>query len=727
MRICFVSTELAGYHGGGIGTYVAEAGKALTAAGHEVWLITSDPGKDQRQNLRQHPDFHRVLFADEHRGDGDHYALAHETYAHAARVHAALSSTGVVFDYIEFPDYLAEGYVALRDHRLFDSYGQTLLAVTLHSPTHEIYQYNEQLHLITPKFREICILEEDAIRNAPALNAPSTRLLEMVRVRLGLSASHGEVIRYPITLDADLPPPPPPRRSLDELSFLYYGRIEPRKGVQHLIEAFAGMPELQIELIGRDGSYSPTGESYVEWLSRHLPANVKISPPLPREEMLQRITQSDVCVLPSPWENWPNTCIEAMAAGRIVIGGRNGGMGEMIEDGVSGFLVDGSDPADIARVIVEELGSNLNRLDEIGTAAARRIREISDPDTYVTAIEERVANHHTPPEPPPPAQAKVSIIVPYHDEDEAMLGEAIDSAIAQTWTELEILIVNDGSPRPDAASILAHMEAKDPRIRVLHKENGGLASARNLAVEQATGDIFLFLDADNVLRPQYAQTGVEVLDRFPEIAGIVPEFQIFEDDTRRPRVISNPLPFDQALCLLRNSFGDAGAMLRGTVFREHGLRYDPAVDVYSDWALWLDCAQQNLQIECVPRILYDYRRRPDSMYHGQAWERHLPLLGLLIERHLPQESNATDRELLVTLAHGWGVGAILTALGGSPIYSDQPALLARNIQSVSASHWLADSLAKIARKIPGLSTALRKITVAAMRWHGDRKDRRQRR
>ena len=65
MRIALVSTEVAGFHGGGIGTYVVEAGKALTAAGHEVWLVTGAPDRSRQAELRRHPAFTRVLFAED--------------------------------------------------------------------------------------------------------------------------------------------------------------------------------------------------------------------------------------------------------------------------------------------------------------------------------------------------------------------------------------------------------------------------------------------------------------------------------------------------------------------------------------------------------------------------------------------------------------------------------------------------------------------------------------
>src|SRR5690606_27952713 len=104
-----------------------------------------------------------------------------------------------------------------------------------------------------------------------------------------------------MALPAELPPAPAPRERLADLRFLYFGRIEPRKGVRQLVEAFRRMPELSIECIGRDGPTSPQGGSEVEYLSRRGPANVSFSPPLPRDELLARVRRADVVVLPSTW------------------------------------------------------------------------------------------------------------------------------------------------------------------------------------------------------------------------------------------------------------------------------------------------------------------------------------------------------------------------------------------------------------------------------------------
>lgn len=95
--------------------------------------------------------------------------------------------------------------------------------------------------------------------------------------------------------------------------------------------------------------------------------------------------------------------------------------------------------------------------------------------------------------------SKISVIVPVY-KVEAYLPPCIESILGQTYTNLEILLVDDGSP--DSCGTICDDYAKaDPRIRVIHKQNGGLSDARNAALDQMTGDFVTFVDSDDTIRP----------------------------------------------------------------------------------------------------------------------------------------------------------------------------------------------------------------------------------
>lgn len=668
MRICFVSKECAGLRGGGIGTYIAEAGKALRAHGHEVHLMTTLWNPDSERPLLANLPFDRVILA----GEGvpserrTRFFHADPHYGYAYLVHQtlqALKASGVEYDYVEFADYEAEGFVALQEQRQFGSYDGTVLGLMLHSPTWECFAYDGQAHRASLHIRETCNIEDEAIRIAPMLNSPSTGLKDEVLARLGVRRDVA-IIRYPMDFGGGAVTPTPARKRLEDLSILYYGRIEPRKGITQLIEAFRSLPECKLTLIGGDVPYSPYGKSYREHLQRRAPTNVSFQDPMPRPALLQRLRDADVCIFPSLFENWPNTCIEAMAAGRVVIGSKHGGMGEMIEHGVSGFHVDGRSSADIVRVFREDLTAALGRLDAIGRAAASRIRAFSDQKTYCDALLARITQGRAACRANPVADhesRKVSVVVPFY-KDADTIDATIDAICCQTHRNLEILIVDDGSPLADADAILARQAAKDGRVKTLRKPNGGLGSARNFGIEKATGEFLLFCDADNLPRPDYARLGVEALTRLPDRHFLAPQNHHFRHSDGGSNGTYNSLPFDRKSCLLTNRYGDAGAFFRRSVFADHGLRYDETLISYEDWALWMDCADRGILGETCPRVLYDYRVRDDSMMRQDGWPNHPALMGWLIQRHFPQATQG-ERDILTTIYQHCGQSIARVAAG----------------------------------------------------------------
>ena len=653
MRICFVSKEIGGVRGGGIGTYVVEAGHALTAGGHEVWLLTEDSGLDasQRAAVASLNGFHRVVSIEPSAEPRWFHANARHGYA--ARVHEALKAIGVSFDYVEFADYHAEGSVALREQRLFGSHGDTVMAVNLHTPSYECYSWNGQLHRATEEEWETFGLEEQAIKDAPWLHSPSAAMRDVVCGRLLLDAREVAVVPYPMR--PLVATPLKVRQRVEDLRFLFFGRIEPRKGLMALLEAFARMPDVRIELVGADTPFAPLGGSYREWLETGAPANVKFVGSLCRDALLGAIARADVCFLPSVYENWPNACIEAMQLGRVVVGSHHGGMAEMIEDGVSGLLVDGRDPAAIVDS-VDRLRAMLHALPAMGAAAAARSRKLADPALYAATIERLVAERRRAPRACAVARspARVSVIVPFH-RDADTVDEAIDSAIGQSHPELEVLLIDDGSPLPDAAQILRRQRGKDPRVRVVSKANGGLSSARNCGIAHATGELLLFLDADNVLCPDYASVAADVLARFPEYGFVVPYVRFMRANGEE-HGIYNPLPFRREMSLRMNRFGDAGACFRAAVFERSGVRYDERLKSFEDWALWLELDRLGVKGACIPRVLYDYRERDGSMVQRDGWHRLNASIGLMIADHLGSVDPAT-RDLLLCLQQTWGLVA----------------------------------------------------------------------
>lgn len=108
---------------------------------------------------------------------------------------------------------------------------------------------------------------------------------------------------------------------------------------------------------------------------------------------------------------------------------------------------------------------------------------------------------------------KVSIVIPAYNADEKLLKSCLKSVLSQTYRNIEIVLVNDGST-DNTGKVLDELSRGDKRIRVIHKPNGGVSDARNRGKTEASGDYVMFVDADDLLLPHAVSEGVETALRY---------------------------------------------------------------------------------------------------------------------------------------------------------------------------------------------------------------------
>jgi hypothetical protein len=103
----------------------------------------------------------------------------------------------------------------------------------------------------------------------------------------------------------------------------------------------------------------------------------------------------------------------------------------------------------------------------------------------------------------------VTVIVPVFNTRPHLVERAVNSALKQTYSDLELLIVDDGSAA-ELAAFLDGVAKADPRIRVVHRANGGVSAARNTGLEHALGDFIVYLDSDDYLEPGFLSAALDV-------------------------------------------------------------------------------------------------------------------------------------------------------------------------------------------------------------------------
>src|SRR5215208_7256201 len=118
----------------------------------------------------------------------------------------------------------------------------------------------------------------------------------------------------------------------------------------------------------------------------------------------------------------------------------------------------------------------------------------------------------------------VSVVIPCYNQAH-FLGEAIESVLAQSHPNFEIIVVDDGSP-DDTSEVAEHY----PEVRLVRQENQGLSAARNAGLARSEGEYVVFLDADDRLLPEALKTGVECLEAHPECAYVYGHFRVIASD-----------------------------------------------------------------------------------------------------------------------------------------------------------------------------------------------------
>ena len=128
---------------------------------------------------------------------------------------------------------------------------------------------------------------------------------------------------------------------------------------------------------------------------------------------------------------------------------------------------------------------------------------------------------------------KISVIVPVYNV-EKYLHRCIDSILAQTFTDFELLLIDDGS-KDNSGAICDEYAARDSRVQVFHKENGGVSSARNLGLDNAQGEWITFVDSDDWIEPILIESCVAVIRKKHNIDVI--RYGYYEEESLNKQII----------------------------------------------------------------------------------------------------------------------------------------------------------------------------------------------
>lgn len=218
----------------------------------------------------------------------------------------------------------------------------------------------------------------------------------------------------------------------------------------------------------------------------------------------------------------------------------------------------------------------------------------------------------------------ISVIVPVY-KVEKFLPFCVQSILAQTCSDWELILVDDGSP-DRCGEICEQFARQDGRIRALHKENGGLADARNAGTAVAQGEYITYIDSDDWVAPQLLErlleqakiTGADVV--VCDMAKTDSEEMTFENTNAGPKSFTGPQAMEAMLYQTGFDTSACGKLFRAELCQKNlfpkGRLYEDLFTIYK----MLFAAQT---VVYLPQVLYAYRKNPDSIMYRKFDRRNL--------------------------------------------------------------------------------------------------------
>lgn len=210
----------------------------------------------------------------------------------------------------------------------------------------------------------------------------------------------------------------------------------------------------------------------------------------------------------------------------------------------------------------------------------------------------------------------VSVVIPTHNRVK-FIGETVDSVLAQTYSDLEVIVVDDGST-DGTGEFIRDKYAGEPRVRYVWQENAERSAARNRGIEESRGEFVAFLDSDDLWLAGKLDSQLKLMHERPELVMVLCWVGNVGLEEGQTVITALPCPEDCAKAgfperlVVQNRIISATPLIRKeTLTKSGGFSLDPKVICFEDWELWIRIACQGA-VGVVPRVLAIRRHHPGN-------------------------------------------------------------------------------------------------------------------
>lgn len=671
-----LTTEYPPFFGGGIGTYCFNTAKMLAEKNNKVTVFISDSTVSSIHEKYESDNLRIIRFNPSRTNSSSFLGhLTNLSYEYAHIVKHFVEKEGKP-DIIETQEYMGIGYYLLQyKHLLFEWCRDIPVVVTMHSPSYLYMQYNRVPVYRYPNYW-ICEMERFCLIAADHVISPSQYMIDELRrnnyrITDGLSVVPNPY--QPIYARAEK------KDTTQEEEIIFYGKLTAQKGVFELLQYFSGMWNTGFKhplflIGGQDIVYHPEGITMGDLIRRKYKSYIKtglliLEDRIPPHALEERIRKAQVVIIPSNNDNLPYVVFEMMAMGKIVLVSKQGGQSEVVESGVNGFVFDHKEKGSFEQQLYKVLSLTKPEREQVTGNAKEKVRQIAGYETIyrqkaeiINTLLGKPGGHRISFPFNRPIQVSgqiadnrsddslLSVIIPYYNMGK-YIEETVRSVREVTFSNIEIIIVNDGSNDENSIAKLDQYRSIQG-IRVMDNQNKGLAYSRNYGAREARGRYIAFLDADDMIMPEYYTISVGILRKYENVHFVSCWTQYFENSTKQWPGFSP----DPPLILFHNTVNSSSLVFRRESFLQGGLNDEnmPFQGV-EDYASVISMVENGFLGVTIPEFLFRYRIRQDSMFRAISKTKRLLLGQHIVGKHKKIYAAFADEVFNLQNANGPGI------------------------------------------------------------------------
>jgi glycosyltransferase involved in cell wall biosynthesis len=634
-KICLVTEELA-YEGqtGGIGGAFLELA-LLLADRHDVDILycpLNNIGTKRRNKMGSHFSALGISIR----------FLAPELYSWG-EPSPSVRSYGVFrnlleyeteYDVIHFHEYKGLGFYTLSARDQGIAFWNATFVVQLHGPTRWTIESNDSLFTHDDQLK-IDFLERETIARADYAVSPSEYLFSWLRRKKWKLPAPVRCLVIKNVCSSLLNLPGVKRNGMEFLDtnprekrhrvseIVIFCRHEYRKGFTIACDVLDQLNKrlsdegIRVTFLGNFGVISDEHSGVIlARKARRWKFPIAVLPNFDRNQAAEYLSaHSDaIVVIPSPIENSPYTVLEAIALGKPIITSRDGGAKELLADIFHEQMLCEMTAEGLATALEDRLEHGMESPILAESLAETERRWISFHDTANKRDAFHPVTSHSP---------LVSLCITHFSRVNKLV-EAIASVAKQTYPNIELIVVDDGSPSTETQKALDDLEQTIDQLngKLVRRKNGYLGAARNTAAAVATGEYLCFLDDDDIAFPQMVEELVR--SALHTGADIVNCLNIFMPEARRQeawplpqlfknRVSYHPLGGPLSLVTTENTLGAATALISRHCFDKVGGYTEVKGVGHEDYEFFARALQIGCRIEICPLPLYLYEVDRPSM------------------------------------------------------------------------------------------------------------------